>query len=226
MFITFIRTIIMYIFVIAVIRLMGKRQIGELEPSELVVTIVISEVAAMPIQESSQPIASSVIAIALLLIMEVIISFAAYKSRFFRKILYGTPSVLFSKGKINQKEMEKERFNVNDLMGIIRNNGAAGLDEVDFVIVETNGNVSVLMNSDNKMVTTGDMNIKTDSVELSYVVVDGGKINEKNLKSIGFNKEWLDNQLASNSVKDPKDIFCMSADKNGKVYIIKKEKNK
>ncbi len=225
MFITFVRTIIMYIFVIAVIRLMGKRQIGELEPSELVVTIVISEVAAMPIQESSQPIASSVIAIALLLIMEVIISFAAYKNRFFRKILYGTPSVLFSKGKLNQKEMEKERFNVNDLMGIIRNNGAAGFDEVDFVIVETNGNVSVIMNSDNKTVTTGDLNIKAEPVELSYVVIEGGKVNEKNLKSIGFNRKWLDKQLVSNSVKDTKDIFCMSADKNGKVYIIKKEKN-
>lgn len=226
MFITFIRTIIIYIFVIVIIRLMGKRQIGELEPSELVVTIIISEVAAMPIQESSQPIASSAIAIMLLLVLEIMISFIAYKSRNFRKVLYGTPSVLFSKGKIDQGEMERQRFNVNDLMEIIRNNGASGLEEVDYVIVETNGNVSVLMNKENRAVTTGDLDITTEPVEISYVVVDNGKINMRNLTRIGFNQEWLNKHLKESGVKNIKEVYCAGANALGKVFIVKKEKHK
>lgn len=223
MLITFIRTIIIYIFVIAVIRIMGKRQIGELEPSELVVTIIISEVAAMPIQDSSVPIASAIIAIVILLILEIAISFIAYKNRSFRKLLYGTPSILYERGKINQKEMERQRFNVNDLMEIIRNNGVASLDEVDFVIVETNGNVSVLPNAQNKPITTGDMNIPSQQTEISYVVVDNGKINTNNLKKVGYNEKWLKGRLKENSVKSVEDIYCMGADRNGKSFIIKKE---
>lgn len=223
MLVTFIRTVLIYIFVIAVIRIMGKRQIGELEPSELVVTIIISEVAAMPIQDTSQPIASSVVAIALLLIMEIIISFAAYKNRGLRKILYGTPSVLFTKGKINQEEMERQRFNVNDLMEIIRNNGAASLNEVDYVIVETNGNVSVLLNSKNRPVTTGDLKLKVREVEMSYIIIDNGKLSKANLKRLGFNEKWLRETLAKNSVGDEKEVYCMGADRNGKAFIIRKD---
>ncbi len=220
---TFIRTIITYIFVIVVIRLMGKRQIGELEPSELVVTIIISEVAAMPIQDNSQPIATAFVAIALLLIMEIIISFTAFKNRKLRKILYGTPSVLFSKGKINQGEMERQRFNVNDLMEIIRNNGASSLDEVDYVIVETNGNVSVLLNADERPVTVKDLNLSAKPVELSYIIIDNGKVNTGNLKAIGFDEKWLMKKLTENSVGKIKDVFCMGADKNGEVFVIRKE---
>ncbi len=223
MLITFIRTIIIYGFVIFAIRLMGKRQIGELEPSELVVTIIISEVAAMPIQDTSQPVVLSVVAIALLLILEVIISFIAYKSRGFRKILYGTPSILYSKGKINQKEMERQRFNVNDLMEIIRNNGAASLSEVDYVIVETNGNVSVLLNAENKTVTAKDLSLDTPPTEISYLVIDNGKANETNLKRIGFDLEWLKTRLKEHSVKKIEDVYCMGADSTGEVFIIRKE---
>lgn len=224
MLITFIRTIIVYFFVIIVIRIMGKRQIGELEPSELVVTIIISEVAAMPIQDTAEPLVSSVIAISILLILEVIISFIAYKSRGFRKILYGTPSILFAKGKIDQKEMERQRFNVNDLMEIIRNNGVASLNEVDFVIVETNGNVSVLLNSDNKNVTASDLSLPSEEVELSYIVIDNGKANTVNLKRIGFDAEWLKKKLYENSIKNIKDVYCMGADRSGKLFIIRKDK--
>ncbi|MBQ2890787.1 MAG: DUF421 domain-containing protein [Clostridia bacterium] len=223
MLITFIRTILIYGFVIFAIRIMGKRQIGELEPSELVVTIIISEVAAMPIQDTSQPVILSVVAIVLLLILEVIISFVAYKSRGFRKILYGTPSILYSKGKINQKEMERQRFNVNDLMEIIRNNGAASLSEVDYVIVETNGNVSVLLNAENKTVTTKDLGIESAPVEISYLVIDNGKENETNLKRIGFDLEWLKTQLKEHSVTKIEDVYCMGADRLGNIFIIRKE---
>lgn len=224
MLITFIRTIIVYFFVIGVIRLMGKRQIGELEPSELVVTIIISEVAAMPIQDSSEPIASSVVAIALLLILEVIISFIAYKSRGFRKFLYGTPSILFSKGKIDQKEMERQRFNVNDIMEIIRNNGMSSLNDVDYVIVETNGNVSVLPKGENKNVTVKDLNLPVNEEELSYIIIDNGKMNLKSLTKLGLNENWVYKKMKNNEIDDIKQIYCMGADRGGHTFIIRKEK--
>lgn len=224
MLVTFIRTIIVYFFVIGVIRLMGKRQIGELEPSELVVTIIISEVAAMPIQDNSEPLASSIMAIALLLILEVIISYIAYKSRGFRKFLYGTPSILYAKGKIDQKEMERQRFNVNDLMEIVRNNGISTLNEVDFVIVETNGNVSVLLKGENKNVTVKDLNLPVNQEELSYIIVDNGKVNNKSLTKLGLSEKWINKKISENDISDIKDIYCMGADRNGNTFIIRKEK--
>ena len=225
MLITFIRTIIMYFFVVLTLRLIGKRQIGELEPSELVVTIVISEVASLPIQDTSQPIANSLIAIFLLLILEVIISFSAYKSFDARKFFYGKPSVFYEKGHINQSEMEKQRFNINDLMEVVRNNGAVSLDEVEYVIMETNGNVSVIPNEKNKPLTAGDMNINAEPPQISYVIVDNGKINRSNLKRLGYNDDWLDKQLAAHRQK-LSDVFCMTADRSGTIVMIPISKKK
>ncbi len=226
MFITFIRTIIMYFFVVVTLRLLGKRQIGELEPSELVVTIVISEVAALPIQDASQPILNSLIAISLLLILEVILSFSAYKSFWARKVFFGTPSVFFEKGKINQNEMKKQRFTLHDLMETIRNTGATSLSEVDYVIMETNGNVSVIPNSKFRPATSFEAGIETSPNYISYILVDNGNVNEHNLKHLGYNHDWLDKQIKKNNIKKVSEIFCMTADLNGSVVIIPVEKRK
>lgn len=223
MFTTFIRTIIMYFFVVLTLRLMGKRQIGELEPSELVVTIVISEVAALPIQDVSQPLLSSLIAIFLLVILEVFVSFGAYKSFAARKLLFGTPSVFYEKGRINQKEMEKQRFNLNDLMECVRNTGATSLSEVDFVIMETNGNVSVIPNAENRAVNTSDMKINSAPTLLSYILIDNGCINRNNLNRLGFDEQWLKKQLTLHKLSRADDVFCMTAAQNGEVVIIPKD---
>lgn len=220
MFTTFIRTIIMYFFVVLTLRLMGKRQIGELEPSELVVTIVISEVAALPIQDTSQPLVNSLMAIFLLLVLEVIISFIAYKNLSARKILYGTPSIFYEKGVINQAEMKKQRFNLNDLMETVRNTGAVNLSEVDYVIMETNGNVSVIPNAQSRPVTAKEMNIKSDPSFVSYVIIDNGTLNRKNLKLMGYDDVWLQKQLKKNNLNSVSQVFCMTADPDGTVVIL------
>ena len=226
MFTTFIRTIIMYFFVVLVLRMLGKRQIGELEPSELVVTIVISEVAALPIQDASQPLINSLIAIFLLVILEVILSFSAYKNFTARKLFFGTPSVFYEKGKINQQEMEKQRFNLNDLMECIRNTGATSLSEVDFVIMETNGNVSVIPNSDNRAVNISDMNLNVAPTYLSYILIDNGHLNHNNLNRLGFNETWLKKQLAAQKITDVADVFCMTATCGGEVVIMPMDKGR
>ncbi len=217
---TFIRTIIMYFFVVLTLRLMGKRQIGELEPSELVVTIVISEVAALPVQDTSQPIVNSLIAIFLLLILEVCVSFVAYKNFSARKFLYGTPSIFYEKGIINQEEMKKQRFNLNDLMETVRNTGAVNLSEVDYVIMETNGNVSVIPNAQSRPVTPQDMGIKSQPSYVSYVIIDSGTLNRKNLELMGYDDKWLDKQLKKNNLSSVSQVFCMTADPDGTVVVI------
>ncbi len=227
MFVTFIRTIIMYFFVIVSLRMLGKRQIGELEPSELVVTIVVSEVAALPIQDTSQPIISSLIAIALLLVLELALSFGAYKNFTLRKIFFGTPSVFYEKGKINQKEMARQRFNLNDLMETVRNTGATSLSEIDYIIMETNGNVSVIPKPDFAPVTPRDLKIPPASQNfISYVLIDNGHINDNNLCRLGFNREWLTKQLAAKKIRNASQIFCMTADRTGEIVIIKNDAQK
>lgn len=205
---TFIRTFIIYIVVVLALRVMGKKQLSDFEPSELVVTIMMSEVAAMPVQDNSQPLLSSVIVIILLLIFEVVVSFTAYKSPRARKMIYGFPSVFFEKGKINTDEMEKQRFSVTDLMEAIRNNGYASLKEVDYVLMETNGNISVI----------------PTNTELSYVLIDCGSVYEQNLKRLGFDENWLKKQLDKENITSVKEVFYFSADKEGNTFIMKKDK--
>jgi len=227
MLITVIRTILIYFFTITSLRMLGKRQIGELEPSELVVTIIISEVAAAPIQDSALPIIPNLIAMALLLILEVILSFGAYKSLKIRKLFFGRPSIFFKNGIINQKEMEKQRFNLNDLMETVRNTGATSLSEVEYIIMETNGNVSIIPKSDQRPVSLSDLGMPAPKVPtLSYVIIDNGNTNTTSLRLLGFNEEWLKKQLQKHHIKSARDVFCMTASADGETVILPKSREK
>lgn len=227
MIITVLRTIIMYVFVVFILRIMGKRQIGELEASELVVTIIISEIAALPITNIGVPLSGCILAILILLIMEIFLSQAAYKSVSVRTVLYGKPSTLFKKGRINQSEMEKQRFNVADLMEEIRNSGAISLNQIDYVVMETNGKVSVILNAENSPVTPSDMNLKPSSVYMNYVIIDNGNLIKANMERLGLNDEWLNEQLKKSKIDHIKEVFYLSfEEQTGKTVIIPKELKK
>ncbi|MBE5040226.1 DUF421 domain-containing protein [Ructibacterium gallinarum] len=220
-----LRTIVMYIFVVLTLRLMGKRQIGELEASELVVTIIISEIAAMPITNTGVPLSTSVIAILILMILEVVLSDLAYRSMGVRTLLYGRPSMFFQKGKLHQQEMKRQRFNVADLMEELRNNGAVSLSQVDYVMMETNGKVSVILNAESSPVTPPDLQQKPEPVRMSYVIVDNGTLVRTNLKRLGLNEEWLYKQLNKERLKHWREVFYLSFEQDsGKVVLIPKEK--
>ena len=227
MIITVLRTIIMYVFVVFILRIMGKRQIGELEASELVVTIIISEIAALPITNIGVPLSGCILAILILLIMEIFLSQAAYKSVSVRTVLYGKPSTLFKKGRINQSEMEKQRFNVADLMEEIRNSGAISLNQIDYVVMETNGKVSVILNAENSPVTPSDMNLKPSSVYMNYVIIDNGNLIKTNMERLGLNDEWLNEQLKKSKIDHIREVFYLSfEEQTGKTVIIPKELKK
>ena len=221
---TVLRTILMYIFVVITLRLMGKRQIGEFEPSELVVTIIISEIAAMPITDSGAPLLGSALAIMVLLILEIFLSYSAYKSVKLRTILYGKPSMLYQKGKLIQHEMKRQRFNVADLMEELRNNGAVSLSQVDFVLMETNGKVSVILKAEDSPVTPKDMSINPEPTHMSYVIIDNGNLVRSNMERLGLNDEWLKKQLHKEKLSCIKDVFYLSFEQNtGEVVLIPKE---
>ena len=224
MIITVLRTILMYIFEVITLRLMGKRQIGEFEPSELVVTIIISEIAAMPITEPGAPVLGSALAIMVLLILEIFLSYSAYKSVKIRTILYGKPSMLYQKGNLIQHEMKKQRFNVADLMEELRNNGAVSLSQVDFVLMETNGKVSVILKSEDSPVTPRDMELIPEPVHMSYVIIDNGNLVRSNMKRLGLDDEWLKKQLKNEKLSNIKDVFYLSFEQNtGRTVLIPQE---
>ena len=207
--------------------MLGKRQIGELEPSELVVTIIISDVASMPIQDPSHPVIISIIVIMLLLILEIFLSMGAYKNPTLRKILYGVPSVFYEKGKLNQKEMKNQRFNLNDLMATVRNTGSATLSEIEYIIMETNGNVSVIPKNEYKPLSLSDLNLNPSfPAFISYVIIDNGRLNKKNLSRLGFDENWLQKHLKAHKIKNCTDIFCMTADCDGQIVLIPKNTRK
>lgn len=224
MFSTILKTVIIYVSVVFTLRLMGKRQIGELEASELVVTIIISEIAALPITEPEISFLKIGVAILSLMLLEIIFSQLAYRWIPLRTILYGKPSMFVEKGKLNQQEMKRQRFNIGDLMEELRNNGAVSLSQVDYVIMETNGKVSVILNSQSSPVTPANMNLKPEPPAMSYVIIDNGSLISGNLKRLNLSKKWLEHQLKIHNIEKISQVFYLSYEQSsGKTVLIPKE---
>ncbi len=220
-----LRTAVVYFFVVLTLRLMGKRQIGELEASELVVTIIISEIAAMPITDLGVPLASSILAILILMVLEILLSYLAYRNVHIRSLVYGKPSIFYQNGKMDQKEMKRQRFNVADLMEELRNNGAVSLKEVDFVLMEPNGKVSVILKSEHSPVTPTDMRIQSSPVRMSYVIVDNGNLIRGNMKRLGLDDRWLKDILEKKKLKSVREVFYLSMEEEtGQMVLLPKDK--
>ncbi|WHH58913.1 DUF421 domain-containing protein [Petroclostridium sp. X23] len=218
MLIAFFRTIFLYILVIAALRIMGKRQIGELQPSELVVTIMISELAAIPMQATGIPLVNGILPIITLIIAEVALSYITLKSEKARDIISGTPSILIENGKINEPEMEKLRFNMGDLLEELRINNCPNIADVEFAILETSGQLSVIQKSQKKPATAEVLNIPTDYEGLPLTLISDGKVNYNNLKSTNLDRQWLVNELAKLGVDDISNVFFASLDTQGNLF--------
>ena len=210
MFVLIIRTLILYILVIVSMRIMGKRQIGELQPSELVVAIMISDLAAVPMQTIDIPLLTGIVPVLTLLVAEIIMSFVSLKSRKARKYITGEPSIIINKGHINEKELEKARFTINDLMEELRLSGYPDVSKVDMAILETNGEISIIDSS------------KDNMTEFPYILVSDGEINKAELFRSGKTEEWLRKKLNG----DIKNIFLASLNSDGELLVQKKEGKK
>jgi len=226
MVIAFVRTVILYLLIIAGIRLMGKRQVGELEPSELVLALIIADLAAVPMQDFGIPLLSGVIPILTLLSVTMIISVLSMKSVKFRALLCGRPSIIVENGKLKQAEMQKNRFTVDELMEELRMKGITDISTVKYAILETNGQISVLPFSDQKPPAAKDIGVAPEEAGLPLVIINDGRVLEHNLALRGLEENWLEKQLKAHGVKRPDQVYLLTADELGRVYFAPKEEKK
>lgn len=219
---TIIRTVILYLAAVFSVRLMGKRQIGELQPTELVVTILLSEIAAIPIQDNDIPLINSIVPLMLLVGFEILSSVIGIKSVRFRKINDGNPFIIIKDGVIDQKKLKALRLTVDDLLSALRQKDVFDISDVEYAVMETNGSVSLLLKPEKRGVTAQDMNITVkDSGFLCPVIIDG-RIIGKHLSNCGFSRKKLDSALKKAKLSQD-EVLLMTVDKNGKTEIIKKE---
>lgn len=223
MLVFFIRSVILYGLVLIVVRLMGKRQIGELQPFELVITIMIAEFAATPIENSDIPLINGIIPIMTLLFLETFLSVLMLKSQVARKIIDGKPSIIMNKGKLVYKEFKKQRININDLLEHLRIDGYHNLHELEYIVIEPDGQLSVIPKPEYQPLTVKDMNIKTDPVSISISLIIDGKRNHKNMEIANCNNKWLDNQLRKQGYRDDKEVLLAYTDSKRNLYVQSKE---
>lgn len=223
MLITFIRTIFLYIIVLIVMRLMGKREIGQLQPFELVVSILIADLASIPMADSGIPITNGIIPILGLLVMHLLISLINIKSMKARELLCGKPSILIYRGRIDEKMLKKERFTLNELQERLRGNNIVNIGDVEYAILETSGQLTVIPKPNKRNTIPQDFNIMPEYEGITYDLVIDGKVMFENLKKVGKDYNWLKKQVKEFNIK-PEEALIVTIDGNNNIFCQEKEK--
>ena len=224
MLIIFFRAILLYIFVLIVMRLMGKREIGQLQPFELAISIMIADLATIPMADTGIPIFNGLIPILGLLVMHLMISVLNMKSTRAREIICVRPTNLIYIGKIDEKALKKERFTINELEERLRGNNIVNLGDVEYAILETSGQVTVIQKPEKRNTIPEDFNIVPEYEGIPYDLVVDGKIMDENLRIIGKNREWLKKQVEKFNIK-PEEALVVTFDGKGQIFCQAKEKN-
>lgn len=223
MFTGFVRTIILYIIIIVGIRLMGKRQVGELEPSELVLSLIIADLASVPMQDYGIPLLAGVAPILTLLSITMILSVLTMKNVRFRALMCGRPSIVVRDGLVDQKEMRKCRLTVDELLEELRCKGYTDLAAVKYAVLETNGQISILPYANQKPPTARQMKVSVEEGGLPLVVVSDGRVLDHNLRALGHDRPWLDKQLRRRGCSGPEGVFLLLVDQSDAIYLARKE---
>ncbi len=223
MLITFIRSIILYIIVLIVMRLMGKREIGQLQPFEFVIAIMIADLATIPMSEIGIPIINGIIPILGLLIMHIFISYINLKSIKMRALICGKPSILIYRGKIDEAVMIKERFTINELQERLRSNNINSISDVEYAILETSGQISVIEKPEKRNIRPEDFEIVPEYEGISYDLVIDGVIMYENLKALKKDYNWLKKEVNKFNI-EPEQALIVTI--NGKNEIFCQEKAK
>ena len=223
MVIALLRTVVLYLVIIVGIRLLGKRQIGELEPSELVLALIIADLASVPMQDNGIPLLSGVIPIVTLLAVASILSVLTVRSIRFRTLLCGRPSIVVENGVVKERELRRNRFTIDELLEELRGQGYADFQAVKFAVLETNGRLSVLPYAAEKPVTAAQMGLTPEETGLPVILISDGRLLSRNLKGRGYEEIWLQKQLASHGVERPEQVFLLTVDEGGNTYCVPKE---
>lgn len=224
--IAIIRTLILYIALIVSMRIMGKRQLGQLEPAELVIAVLISDLAAHPLQDIGTPLLYGLIPVITLLCCEVLISAGIIKSLKIRTFVCGKPSIIIDNGKIVQPEMMKNRFTLDELTEDLRKKSIMDIGTVKYAILETDGTLSTLLYPDEAPLTPKQMHVQAEDNGYPVIVINDGRVLDENLNKIGYNDKWLQEQLRSRKISEAKDVYLMTVDSAGGIYYAVKEQSK
>ncbi|MGI6549801.1 MAG: YetF domain-containing protein [Syntrophomonadales bacterium] len=223
MVLVILRTVILFTVVVVFLRIMGKRQIGQLQPYELAIIILISELAAIPMENTSIPILGGLIPIFVLFTAQGLLAYISLKSERARGVICGTPSVLIENSRIVEAEMRRQRYNINDLLEQLRSKNVANLADVEYAILETSGQLSVILKSQKRPLTPEDINLPTRYEGLPITLIIDGFIFHDNLKSINLSVEWLQAELRKFGIDDLNNVFFSYIDTQGNLFYQEKE---
>ena len=221
MAVTLVRATVLYAVVIFLIRVMGKRQIGELQPAEFVVTMLVSEIASIPMQDNTIPILNSISALFVLVAYEVITSAVSLKSYKFRAFMQGHPIIVIRDGVIDIKALKKMRMSVNDLMGALRQKDVFEISQVSYAIFETNGQISVLLKPENMNATAGDLNLRPQDEGMPFAVICDGTVIEDAVEQSGIERSKIKSAVSSAGM-EISEVLIMTVTSHGKTYIVRK----
>lgn len=222
----FLRTIILYILIVTLMRLTGKRQIGQLEITELVTAFMISELAASPISDNTIPLLYGVIPAVTLVCLEVFLSYISIKSRTFRRLVAGNALALIKNGQLDEKQMKKARITVEELVSAMRMSGVGSLKCVEYAFLEPGGNISIIVKETESPPSAEVLGIKIKNAGIEHPVIVDGRVNFKTLEMLGFNESWLRETIKSEGYSNKKDIFYLGVNDLGEIYTVGKEKEK
>ena len=220
----FLRTVLLYALLIVGLRLTGKRQIGQLEPIEFVLMMLLSDLASVPMQDFGLPLLQGVIPIATLLAISTLLSGISMCSVRFRSLVCGEPTLIIRDGILQQSAMKRSRLTLDEVLEELRVQGVSALDDVKYAVLETSGQLSVLLRADVQPATPRQMGLKVaDDVFLPVILIDNGRLMGKNLQKLGLDEKWLQKQLKTHKVHRVQEVFLMTADRGGSVVLVKKE---
>lgn len=225
MIIILIRTIVLYVLVLLVMRGMGKREIGQLQPFELVISIMIADLASIPMSDVGVPISNGIIPILSLLIMHLVISFGNLKSIRFREVICGKPSILIYRGKIDEQKLKKERYTINELQERLRGKDVFNIGDVEYAILETSGEINVILKPEKRNPTLDDLEVQAKYEGIAYDLVIDGVIQYDNLKKLNKDYKWLKNQVSKFGFR-PEDALVVTIDGGGQIFCQEKSGGK
>ena len=221
MLITIARTAILYFFMIFIIRIMGKRQIGQLQPGELVITIMISEIATLPMEDNSIPLLQAIIPATVLALLEITVSFASLKIIRLREILQGHAVVVIRNGQPDVNQLRRLRYSMDDLLESLRQKDVFDISDVQYAIAETDGSLSVLLMPEKRAASVGDVGAKPDNKTLPRTLISDGRLIKTQVQKSNMSEEKIERLLKKKKI-GRKDVLLLTADDNGNINIIKK----
>ena len=222
MFTTLIRTSVLYLFVIAIMRLMGKRQIGELQPTELVVTLLLSEIIAIPMQDNDISLVSTIVPVLVLVGFEILISVISLKSVKIRSIMQGNSIIIIRDGKLDLKKIKELRFTIDDVLEALRQKDIFDISKVQYAVVETNGTISVMLKPEYEPVTRGDLSLEIRDCGMPCAVIVDGRIIKTDFNSCNMTMDKLKKIIKKDKI-NVDNTLLMTIDKKGNKTIIGKD---